>query len=128
MARVLLEEGSGTPSVRPLMMLLPYLWPKGLAGLRLRVVLSLTSMVLAILATTTFPVVMGRVTNALAKSPAEIALASALGLIGAYVLARVLMQAFAQLRDGIFAKVQYHAMREIGVATFAHVHTLSLRF
>ena len=38
------------------------------------------------------------------------------------------MQAFAQLRDGIFAKVQYHAMREVAVSTFAHVHTLSLRF
>jgi len=34
----------------------------------------------------------------------------------------------AQLRDGIFAKVQYHAMREVAVSTFAHVHTLSLRF
>ncbi len=43
-------------------------------------------------------------------------------------LARVLMQAFAQLRDGVFAKVQYHALREVGVSTFAHVHTLSLRF
>src|SRR5262249_33558927 len=31
-------------------------------------------------------------------------------------------------RDGIFAKVQYHALREVGVSTFAHVHTLSLRF
>ena len=38
------------------------------------------------------------------------------------------MQAFAQLRDGVFAKVQYHAMREVAVQTFAHVHTLSLRF
>ena len=53
---------------------------------------------------------------------------TALGLIGAYVLARILMQAFAQLRDGIFAKVQYHALREVGVSTFAHMHTLSLRF
>ena len=32
------------------------------------------------------------------------------------------------MRDGIFAKVQYHAMREVAVQTFAHVHTLSLRF
>jgi ATP-binding cassette subfamily B protein len=38
------------------------------------------------------------------------------------------MQAMAQLRDGIFAKVQYHAMREVGVKTFAHLHSLSLRF
>jgi ATP-binding cassette subfamily B protein len=32
------------------------------------------------------------------------------------------------LRDGVFAKVQYHAMREVAVETFAHVHTLSMRF
>src|SRR6202035_677973 len=32
------------------------------------------------------------------------------------------------LRDGIFARVLYHAMREVAVQTFAHVHTLSLRF
>jgi ATP-binding cassette subfamily B protein len=38
------------------------------------------------------------------------------------------MQAFAQLRDGVFAKVQFHAMRQVAVSTFAHVHTLSLRF
>ena len=31
------------------------------------------------------------------------------GLIAAYAVSRILMQAFAQLRDGIFAKVQYHA-------------------
>src|SRR6201999_397274 len=45
-----------------------------------------------------------------------------------YVISRIMMQTFAQLRDGIFAKVQYHAMREVAVSTFAHVHTLSLRF
>jgi ATP-binding cassette subfamily B protein len=28
----------------------------------------------------------------------------------------------------VFAPVQYHAMREVAVETFAHVHTLSLRF
>jgi ATP-binding cassette subfamily B protein len=50
------------------------------------------------------------------------------GLIASFMVARIAMQAFAQLRDGIFAKVQYHALREVGVSTFAHVHTLSLRF
>src|SRR6202041_3416391 len=51
-----------------------------------------------------------------------------LGLIVAYAFSRVVMQFFAQLRDGVFAKVLYHALREVGVAAFAHVHTLSLRF
>lgn len=129
MARPLTEEGSGVPSLRPLWMLLPYLWPKGRADLRARVIVSLLCLVLAIVATAAFPIFMGRITNQLAhKPPATIALMTSLALIGAYVLARILMQAFAQLRDGIFAKVQYHALREVGVSTFAHVHTLSLRF
>jgi len=121
------EEGSGAPSFRPLWTLMPYLWPADQA-LRWRVFLSIVCLVLAIGATALYPVFMGRLTDELAKSPAEIALSVTLALVGAYVLARILMQAFAQLRDGIFAKVQYHAMREVGVETFAHVHTLSLRF
>jgi ATP-binding cassette subfamily B protein len=126
--RPITEEGSGAPSLRPLWMLLPYLWPKGRPDLRVRVVVSLVCLAAAIAATAAFPVIMGWITNALAVKPAQIALMTALGLIGGYVIARILMQAFAQLRDGIFAKVQYHALREVGVSTFAHVHTLSLRF
>src|SRR6185312_6598761 len=64
----------------------------------------------------------------LKPTPANIAIGSVLSLIAAYAISRIMMQAFAQLRDGIFAKVQYHAMREVAVETFAHVHTLSLRF
>jgi ATP-binding cassette subfamily B protein len=125
----LLESGDGAPSLRPLYMLLPYLWPKGRPDLKLRVVVSMGCLVLAILATAVSPLFLGWITDRLAhRSPALIPLAVTLGLIAGYVLSRILMQAFAQLRDGIFAKVLYHALREVGVATFAHVHTLSLRF
>ncbi len=129
MARLLTEEGDGAPSLRPLWMILPYLWPKGYTGLKARVAASVVCLLLAILATTAFPLFMGWITNQLIrKPPVTIALLTTVALIGGYVLARILMQTFAQLRDGIFAKVQYHALREVGVATFAHVHTLSLRF
>jgi ATP-binding cassette subfamily B protein len=129
MARPTIEEGDGAPSLNPLWMLLPYLWPKGHPELKLRVAASVVCLVLAILATTAFPLFMGWITNQLTRKPPEtIAVLTAASLIGGYVLARILMQTFAQLRDGIFAKVQYHALREVGVSTFAHVHTLSLRF
>jgi ATP-binding cassette, subfamily B, heavy metal transporter len=129
MARPIIEEGDGAPSLNPLWMLLPYLWPKGHPELKLRVAASVVCLVLAILATTAFPLFMGWITNQLTRKPPEtIAVLTAASLIGGYVLARILMQTFAQLRDGIFAKVQYHALREVGVSTFAHVHTLSLRF
>src|ERR1041385_8108491 len=129
MARSVVEEGEGAPSLKPLCMLLPYLWPKGHPELKTRVAAALACLLLAILATTAFPLFMGWITNQLArKPPVTIAMFTTMALVGGYVLARILMQAFAQLRDGIFAKVQYHALREVGVSTFAHVHTLSLRF
>jgi ATP-binding cassette subfamily B protein len=111
-------------------MLMPYLWPKGRPDLKLRVVVSLLCLVLAILATTIGPIMFGWIIDAAnpRRGVANILLATTFGLIAGYVAARILMQAFAQLRDGIFAKVQYHALREVGVSTFAHVHTLSLRF
>ncbi len=122
------EEGDGAPSLRPLWALLPYLWPKN-AGLRMRVFLSLASMMLGIAATAYFPLLMGQVTDQLAVKPAsKLVIGTTLALVTAYVAARILMQAFGQLRDGIFAKVLYHAMREVAVKTFAHIHALSLRF
>ncbi len=125
----LLESGDGAPSLHPLYMLLPYLWPKGRADLKWRVAGSMFCLLLGIAATAVSPLLLGWVTDHLARrTPAAIAMAATLGLIGAYMLSRILMQLFAQLRDGIFAKVLYHALREVGVATFAHVHTLSLRF
>jgi ABC-type transport system involved in Fe-S cluster assembly fused permease/ATPase subunit len=129
MARSMLEEGEGVPSLRPLWMLLPYLWPTGRPDLRVRVFISIACLLLAIAATGAFPMFMGRVTNMLAtKPPSIIALGLAFTWICGYVVARIMMQAMAQLRDGVFAKVQYHALREVGVKTFAHVHSLSLRF
>src|ERR1700691_5875629 len=125
----LLETGDGTPSLRPLYMLLPYLSPKGHPDLKMRVAPSMVCLLLAIAATAISPLLLGWLTDHLSRStPSSIAMAATLGLIIAYALSRVVMQLFAQLRDGVFAKVLYHALREVGVATFAHVHTLSLRF
>ncbi len=126
MARPLTEEGDGAPSFRPLYMLLPYLWPPGRTDLKARVALSLVCMVFAKIATVLVPYLFGRIVDSL-NGPMK-AVAAGLALIAAYTLARILMQTFAQLRDGVFAKVAYHALRQVGVSTFAHVHTLSLRF
>jgi ATP-binding cassette, subfamily B, heavy metal transporter len=122
------EEGSGAPSFRPLWRLMPYLWPKGRPDLRFRVVVSILFLILATGFTSVSPLIYGWTVDRLRPTPANFALGTVMSLIAAYMLSRILMQAFAQLRDGVFAKVQYHAMREVAVETFAHVHTLSLRF
>ena len=136
MARPIVEDGDGAPSFRPLWMLMPYLWPKGQPELRLRVVVSVLFLIAATAATSWSPLFYGYAIDALTAGKmvhgkmtiVPILLGYALAMIAAYTVSRILMQALAQLRDGIFAKVQYHAMREVAVSTFAHVHTLSLRF
>src|SRR3569833_1993119 len=122
------EDGSGAPSFRPLWTLMPYLWPAGRRDLKWRVVLSLVFMMLGILITTASQQFLGAAVKACGKTPETAVLWVVIALVITYALSRLLMQAFAQLRDGVFAKVQYHAMREVAVETFAHVHTLSLRF
>lgn len=122
------EEGSGAPSFQPLWRLMPYLWPKGRPDLKARVVLSMVFLVLAIAATTVSQQFLGAAVDEFGTTPERASLMIVIALVSAYALSRILMQAFAQLRDGVFAKVQYHAMREVAVETFSHVHTLSLRF
>jgi ATP-binding cassette subfamily B protein len=122
------EEGSGAPSFRPLWRLMPYLWPKGRPDLRFRVVASILFLILATSLTSVSPLFFGWTVNRLNPKSGAIVLGTVMSLIAAYMVSRILFQAFAQLRDGVFAKVQYHAMREVAVETFAHVHTLSMRF
>jgi ATP-binding cassette subfamily B protein len=49
-------------------------------------------------------------------------------LIIAYGVGRVLMVLFAQFRDIWFTVVAQHAVRELAIKTFRHLHALSLRF
>ncbi len=108
---------------------MPYLWPKGQRELKLRVIGSVFFLILATAATSISPLFWGWAVDTLAKKPAEILLGAALSWILAYTVSRILMQTLAQLRDGVFAKVQYHAMREVAGLDLAHVCTpLSLRF
>ncbi|HXC54451.1 MAG TPA: ABC transporter ATP-binding protein/permease [Rhizomicrobium sp.] len=128
MARSVVEEGDGAPSLRPLWTLMPYLWPKDRADLRARVVFALVCLVLAKIANAIVPYLYGRLVDRLNHHPTMMLLAAVTGLIVAQTLARIMTTAIAQLRDGVFAKVQYNALRQVGVSTFAHIHTLSLRF
>jgi len=58
----------------------------------------------------------------------EIALAVPIALLIGYGIARVMAQAFGELRDAVFTKVAQRAIRLAGLQTFRHLHRLSLRF
>ncbi len=51
-----------------------------------------------------------------------------MAIILAYGLARIMALGFGELRDAIFAKVSARAIRQVALATFEHLHKLSLRF
>jgi len=106
--------------------LLPYLWPKGETGARVRVVLATACLVLAKLANVYVPIVYSQAVDMLGKAPAMIVIP--VGLIGGYGLLRVASSAFGELRDAIFASVQQGVVRKAGMQSFRHMHRLSLRF
>ncbi|MBL6937149.1 MAG: ABC transporter ATP-binding protein/permease [Alphaproteobacteria bacterium] len=122
------EDGDGAPSLRPLWALMPYLWPNNRADLKTRVVIALVCLVLAKVANAAVPWLSGKLVDGLNHHPTMQIFAAVMGVIAAQIVARIMISGFAQLRDGVFAKVQYHAMREVAVSTFSHVHRLSLRF
>ncbi|BCW89778.1 ATM1-type heavy metal exporter [Alphaproteobacteria bacterium SO-S41] len=106
----------------------PYLWPADHPSLKRRVVIAVVFLILAKIVTITIPFMYAWAVNALSPGSAYQGLTVALGLIVAYGVGRIMMQAFAQLRDAVFAKVAYRAVREVAIKTFRHIHSLSLRF
>ncbi len=106
--------------------LLPYLWPRGEPGARVRVVLAAVMLVLAKVATVYIPIVYSQAVDAL--SPKAHVIAVPLALILAYAVLRVASSGFAELRDAVFAAVQQRTIRKVALQTFKHLHGLSLRF
>jgi ATP-binding cassette subfamily B protein len=109
--------------------LFPYLWPEGRNDLKTRIVLAMVALVVAKLFTLAFPLFYGAAIDALdKKNGVAQAVGVAIAFIVAYGVARIMMQAFAQLRDAIAAKAVYNAVRAVAGQAFRHIHALSLRF
>ncbi len=119
-------QGDTEAHFQTLKSMLPYVWPKDRPSLRLRVVIALGLLAVAKAVTVYTPFLLKGAVDTLTTT--EIAIVVPVGFIAAYGLARVLSQAFAELRDWIFAKVGQHAIRSIALSTFRLMHGLSLRF
>ena len=113
--------------LRTLRNLLPYLWPKGRADLRARVVWAIVFLIAAKAANVYVPILLRDAVDGLG-APVEGIIVVPLALLFAYGAARVLARGFGELRDALFAKVAQHAIRRVALATFQRLHTLSLRF
>jgi len=105
----------------------PYLWPRDSLELRIRVVSALALLIAGKLISIAIPFLYKDAVDALSvKSPGIIAVPVL--VILAYGGARVLAQSFNELRNAVFAKVGQRAVRQIALAAFRHIHSLSLRF
>jgi ATP-binding cassette subfamily B protein len=113
--------------LRALKGLWPYLWPRDSFELRLRVVLALALLIAGKLVTIVIPFLYKHAVDAL-TTPGPGLIAVPVAVIAAYGGARVLSQGFNELRNAVFAKVGQRAVRRLALATFRHIHALSLRF
>jgi ATP-binding cassette subfamily B protein len=117
-----------TPDLRTLMRVLPDLWPHDHPGLRARVIVSLGFLILAKVAVLITPFVYRDAVDALAPDGETALLAVPVVLVIAYGATRLAGTLFQQLRDLAFARVGQHALRQLGLRVFRHVHQLSLGY
>jgi ABC-type transport system involved in Fe-S cluster assembly fused permease/ATPase subunit len=107
--------------------LLPFLWPRDNRELRARVLIAIALLVAAKSLTVYVPMLYKHAVDALSPGKALVVAVPIFFIIG-YGVARVCAQAFAESRDAVFAKVGQRAVRTVALATFRHLHALSLRF
>jgi ATP-binding cassette, subfamily B, heavy metal transporter len=113
----------------------PFIWPSDRPDLQRRVLWSLVLLVAAKLATIAVPFTFKFATDGLAHESGAAGnswiawvIAAPLLMTAGYGGTRILMAAFTQMRDAMFAKVAMHAVRRLAILTFEHMHLLSLRF
>ena len=111
----------------------PYIWPHDRPSLKRLVFVAVLLLIAAKLVTATVPFFFKYVTDSLAGNELDLPflplfLLTPLMLILGFVAARILSIVFNQLRDALFARVSQHAVRQLALRAFSHVHQLSLRF
>jgi ATP-binding cassette subfamily B protein len=108
---------------------LPYLWPAGRPGLRVRVVAALALVLVAKAVLLVMPFAYkGVIDRMAAGGVASETVLVIVALVWAYAAARFGAVLFDNLRNAIFERVGQEATRELAVEVFRHLHQLPLRF
>ncbi|MEJ2455681.1 MAG: ABC transporter ATP-binding protein/permease [Candidatus Thiodiazotropha sp.] len=102
--------------------MLPFLWEY-----RGRALFALSCLVLAKLANVGIPLLLKEIVDSLEKSEKTVLVLPLFLLLG-YGALRLGSSLFNELRDAIFARVRYRAMRNLSNRVLNHLHELSLRF
>jgi ABC-type transport system involved in Fe-S cluster assembly fused permease/ATPase subunit len=106
--------------------MLPFLWE-----FRGRALFALGCLVLSKVANVGIPVVLKHIVEHFERArddPAMLVAVLPLSLLLAYGLLKLGASLFNELRDVVFAKVRYRAMRRLSTRVLEHLHRLSLRF
>lgn len=98
-----------------------------LIDFRGRVFFALACLVAAKVANVGIPLVLKMIVDSLESKPQQI-LILPLSLLFAYGALRLAGALFNELRDTVFARVRYHAIRQVSVRVLEHLHKLSLRY
>ena len=109
-----------------LLQLLPYL-----SAYKGRALIALACLVLAKIASVAVPLLLKEIIDKFDGSAQQLeqqVLVLPVVLLLGYGAFRLLSSLFNELRDTIFARVRYHAMRELSKRVLKHLHNLSLRF
>ncbi len=102
--------------------MLPFLWEY-----RGRALFALGCLVLAKVANVGIPLVLKQIVDTLEQGDKALLVLPLFLLLG-YGLLRLSSSLFNELRDAIFARVRYRAMRRLSNRVLSHLHDLSLRF
>lgn len=106
--------------------MLPYLWE-----FRGRALFALACLILSKVANVGVPVVLKEIVDFFERARDDTTTLVAvlpLSLLAAYGLLKLSASLFNELRDVVFAKVRYRAMRRLSTRVLEHLHRLSLRF
>jgi ATP-binding cassette subfamily B protein len=102
--------------------MLPFLWEY-----RGRALFALACLIASKVANVGVPLILKGIVDALQGKPQQVLVLPVILLLG-YGVLRLASALFNELRDTVFARVRYHAMRKLSVRVLEHLHNLSLRF
>ena len=112
----------GRKDIRNLKRIFPYIWEyKG------RVLVALLSLILSKVAIVGIPLIFKEIIDIL-DTPEKSAIVIPIALFILYGAARLSGSLFNEVRDAVFARVRYRAMRRLSNKVLSHLHKLSLRY
>ncbi len=121
-------SGPTRPMLATLRRFLPYLWPAGSTGLKVRIVAALALVVASkVVQVRGAPFALQGAIDTMAAGSRD-ALWLVVALVAGYAAARFAGTLFDNLRNVVFERVGQDATRRLAASVFRHLHALSLRF